>query len=198
MNSKKAYVLLFDGYADWEIGYVLPELRRLCKLEVVSAGFASKPVVSMGGLHVMPHTVISKVDLEDVQIFILPGGYMWERGYPESEVGELLCQLEQKYIPFAAICAATTAVARAGVLLGRKHTSNSLQYLTEKVPGYADSAHYVHSLAVRDRHVITASGLGAVEFAMEIFNELGSMSDDIKIMWFNAVKHGIYPENVGH
>ena len=25
---KKAYVLLFNGYADWEIGYVLAELRR--------------------------------------------------------------------------------------------------------------------------------------------------------------------------
>lgn len=24
----RAYVLIFDGYADWEIGYVLAELRR--------------------------------------------------------------------------------------------------------------------------------------------------------------------------
>ncbi len=66
----KAYVLLFDGYADWELGHVLAELRRHGKVEVVSVGFTDRAVVSMGGLRVIPDTILSHVDPRDVLIFI--------------------------------------------------------------------------------------------------------------------------------
>lgn len=31
--AKKAYTFLFDGYADWELGHVLAELRRYGKVD---------------------------------------------------------------------------------------------------------------------------------------------------------------------
>lgn len=140
---RRAYTLIFDGYADWELGYVLPELRRLGKVEVVTAGFTEKAVISMGGLRVFPETVISQIALNDALVFILPGGHLWEGSYPAAEIEPLLHGLEKARTPIAAICAATTAVARAGLLHGRKHTSNSLKYLSRMVPGYAETAHYV-------------------------------------------------------
>ncbi len=193
---KKAYVLIFDGYADWEIGYILPELRRIGKIDVVTAGFTDKPVLSMGGLRVIPEIILSKVNMEDILVFILPGGHMWEADYPVIETEEFLHRLEKAKIPVAAICAATTVLARAGLLHNRKHTSNSLTYLSKMVPSYTDSAFYVDSLAAGDDHIITASGLGAIEFTMEIFNELNLISSDMKKMWYNAIKHGIYPEGI--
>ncbi|MEQ8167906.1 MAG: DJ-1/PfpI family protein [Candidatus Eremiobacterota bacterium] len=193
---KKAYVLIFDGYADWEVGYILPELRRICKIDVVTAGFTDKTVVSMGGLHVIPDTVLSKVNMEDILVFILPGGHMWEVDYPVTETEEFLHRLEKAKIPVAAICAATTVLARAGLVHNRKHTSNSLKYLSKMVPSYSDSDFYIDSLAAGDDHIITASGLGAIEFTMEIFNELNLISSDMKKMWYNAIKHGIYPEGI--
>jgi putative intracellular protease/amidase len=193
---KKAYTLLFDGYADWELGNVLPELRRLCKIDVVTVGFTNKPVISMGGLRVIPETVISKVKPEDVLIFILPGGHMWEDSYPVNETEELLQSLEKAKIPIAAICAATTVLAKAGLLRNRKHSSNSLQYLSKMVPQYSEGHNYAGRLATRDDHIITASGLGSIEFTMEIFNELNILSPDIKKMWYDAIKYGIYPENI--
>ena len=45
----RAYTLLFNGYADWELGHALAELRRYGKVEVVSVGFSEEVVVSMGG-----------------------------------------------------------------------------------------------------------------------------------------------------
>jgi len=51
----RAYILLFDGYADWELGHVLAELRRYAKVEVVTVGFSDKAVTSMGGLRVIPN-----------------------------------------------------------------------------------------------------------------------------------------------
>jgi hypothetical protein len=107
-----------------------------------------------------------------------------------------LHRLEKAEKAIAAICTATTVVARAGLLGGRKHTSNSLSYLSKMVPEYSDSANYVASLATKDRHIITASGLGAIEFAMEIFKELNIVSPEMMAMWFDAFKHGKYPEEI--
>lgn len=143
----RAYTLLFDGYSDWELGHVLAELRRYGKVEVLSVGFSDKAVVSMGGLRVLPDKDISQVDIGDVLIFILPGGLIWEGSYPNTEIEQLLHRLENTKIPIAAICAATTAVARVGLLKGRKHTSNSLEYLSKMVPEYSDDDYYIDSLA---------------------------------------------------
>jgi putative intracellular protease/amidase len=102
---KKAYVLLFEGYADWELGHVLAELIRLGQREVVSIGFNEKPLASMGGLQVKPHQVLSQIDFEDILIFIIPGGYMWEKEYSEDVINDLLHKLDERNIPITAICA---------------------------------------------------------------------------------------------
>lgn len=195
---KKAHVLLFDEYADWELGNVLSELRRMGKIGVTAVGFSEDPVVSMGGLHVKPDAALSRLNLDDVLIFLLPGGYMWERSYPEAEIHPLLVSLEEREIPVAAICAASTVVARAGITKGKKHTSNSLKYLEKMVPGYSDHDNYVDAPAVRDKHVITASGLWPVDFAMEIMNELDVATPAMRSMWYDAFKYGRYPEDTGH
>jgi putative intracellular protease/amidase len=76
MNSAaKAHVLIFDGYADWEIGNVLAEFHRLAKVDVVSVGFSDQAVVSMGGLRVIPDIALSEINTNDVLIFIMPGNY---------------------------------------------------------------------------------------------------------------------------
>lgn len=194
----KAYTLIFDGYADWEIGNVLAEFRRFGKVEVTTVGFSDETVTSMGGLRVIPDMSIDEIDIQDVLIFIIPGGYMWEGAYPKDAVEALLHRLEDARKPIAAICAATTVVVRSGILKSRKHTSNSLSYLSKMVPEYSGSDNYVDSLATRDRRIITASGLGPIEFAMEIFDELDFMTEEMKSMWYEAFKHGKYPEDLEH
>ncbi len=46
-----------------------------------------------------------------------------------------------------------------------------------------------------DQHIITASGLGSIEFTIEIFNELGLANEEELSIWYGAFKHGKYPEN---
>lgn len=192
----RAYSLLFDGYADWELGHVLAELRRYGNVDVVTVGFSDKAVTSMGGLRVMPDKSLSQIDIQDVLIFIIPGGYMWEGSYPKDEIEQLLHYLEDEQKPIAAICAATTVLARAGLLRARKHTSNSLSYLSKMVTEYSDGANYVESLATRDQHVVTASGLGSIEFTVEIFKELGLGTPEMLTLWYEAFKHGKYPDDI--
>jgi len=192
----RVYTLLFNGYADWELGNVLPELRRFGKLDIVTAGFNDNPVTSMGGLRVSVDFTLSQIEIEDILMFILPGGNMWENEYPFADINTFLIRLEKAGIPIGAICAATTVLARAGILCNRKHTSNSINYISSKVPDYSNHAGYTHALSTRDKHVITASGVGAVEFAMDVFDELQVMTDEMKAVWFNAMRSGQYPDNI--
>ena len=183
MPDRAVYLLLVDGFADWEPAHALAELRRQGHYRVETVGLTPAPVESMGGLRVMPSTVVSAVDPADVAAFILPGGDRWENAPVEPEIAELLNRLAARDVPIAAICAATVAVARSGLLRGRRHTSNGLEYLRAHVPGYSEAANYVDEPAVRDAGLITASGLGDVEFARELFEELNVLSGEDRAAW---------------
>jgi len=188
------HVLVFDGFADWEPAFAMAELRRSGGLDVVTLGFTEAPVRSMGGLPVTPDRPLPGLDPAAVRLLILPGGDMWEGPHPRDEIQSALKALSGAGVPIAAICGATLAVARAGLLEDRAHTSNERAYLERMVPEYKGARRYVDALAVRDRGVITASGLGAVEFAREIFEELQVFSDADRPVWFHLFKHGRLPE----
>jgi putative intracellular protease/amidase len=93
----------------------------------------------------------------------------------------------------AAICAATVAVSRIGLLRGRRHTSNGLEYLKSQVDGYSDAAQYVDVPAVRDRGLITASGLADVEFARELFEELEVLTPADRAQWAQLFRSAKLP-----
>ena len=190
------HVLVFDGFADWEPAHALAELRRWGHHEVVAIGFAPEPVTSMGGLRVLPDRTLADVQGDRVRVLILPGGSMWERedAYPRAEVEALLARVGAAGRPIAAICGATVGLARAALLDDRRHTSNAPSYLAKLVPSYRGAPLYEPTLAVRDRGVITASGLGAVDFAREIFAELELFSAANAALWFDMFKHGGLPQ----
>ena len=162
MPERAVYVLVVEGFADWEPAHAVAELRRHGQYRVESVGLTPAPVRSMGGILVLPSTTVTEVDPADVAVFILPGGDRWEHSTVEPEIAQLVKRLDVQRVPLAAICAATVAIARLGLLRGRRHTSNGLAYLRSHVPGYAEAANYVDMPAVRDRGLITASGVGDV------------------------------------
>jgi putative intracellular protease/amidase len=169
------------------------ELRREGQYRIETVGLSSAPVTSMGGIRVLPSKTVMQVEPTDVAAFILPGGDRWERAPMEPELEHLLTRLDRDGVPIAAICGATVAIARMGLVRGRRHTSNGLEYLRAQVPGYADAASYVDEPAVRDRKLITASGLGDVEFARELFEELAVMSAGDRTMWAQIFRSGKLP-----
>lgn len=176
MPEKAVYLLVVDGFADWEPAHAVAELRRQGQYRVESVGLTRDAVVTMGGLRVLPSATVTEIDPADVAVFILPGGDRWEHSPLEPELEQLLRRLDANGVPLAAICAATLAIARLGLLRGRRHTSNGLEYIRSHVRDYADADSYVDIPAVRDRGLITASGLGDVEFARELFEQLDVLS----------------------
>jgi putative intracellular protease/amidase len=193
MPEKAAYLLVVDGFADWEPAHAVAELRRSGHYRVESIGITSDPVCSMGGVQVLPSKILSEVDPADVAVFILPGGDRWENAPMEPSLEAALARLDAAGVPIAAICAATVAIARIGLLKGRRHTSNGLDYLRSQVPGYSEADNYIDAPAVRDRRLITASGLADVEFAREIFEELGVLSAEDRSKWAEIFRSAKLP-----
>jgi hypothetical protein len=60
-------------------------------------------------------------------------------------------------------------------------------------PAYQDEAFYVDELAVSDRNIITASGLGGIEFGREVIRRLNLFSPEETEEWFAMYKYGVIP-----
>jgi putative intracellular protease/amidase len=188
-------MLVFDGFADWEPAHALAELRRSGNRTVRVVGFDGEPVTSMGGLRVSPDITLRDTRRSHVEILILPGGDFWEATYPETELSPLLVDFIASGVPVAAICGGTLALARAGLLNDRRHTSNMAGYLAEHAPQYSGASLYEDAPAINDGGVITASGLAPVEFAREIFRQLRIFSAADDDLWFDMFRHGRLPES---
>ena len=188
---KKVYVLIFDGLADWEAPLALCEVRNSGKFEVVTVGLTDRPVTTMAGFRLLPDVTLREVSADGAAMRVLPGGEMWEAGTPDG-VDALLHSFRTAGVPVAAICGATFAIARAGLTRGRRHTSNDREYLKAVVPEYQDGELYSAELAVTDGDLITASGVGSVEFARDVTRYLGVYTDEQVGRWFELYKNAVW------
>lgn len=190
---KKIFVFVFDGFSDWEIAYLTPEVKKSEKLGLIYFSRNGKAVLSMGGLHILPNLSLEKINPNEVEMLILPGGTAWEEG-ENSFIDSFVNDLFFKEKTIAAICGATIYLGQKGLLNNLKHTSNDLHYLKGVAPEYLGEKNYVDSLAVTDENLITANGIAPIEFAREIFKKL-KLYDDSRIeKWFQLFKNGIWSE----
>lgn len=188
---KKIYVFLFNGYSDWEIAYLSPEIMKSGAFELVYFSVDGLPVQSMGGMRVLPDSSLARVNVADVHMLILPGGEAWVIG-GNREIDPLVKALFAEKRAIAAICGATVYLAEQGSLNHLKHTSNDLYYLKGIAPSYSGERNYVNSLAVTDGHIITASGIAPIEFAREVFAALELYAEPDIEKWFQLFKNGAW------
>ncbi|MBI3556162.1 MAG: DJ-1/PfpI family protein, partial [Deltaproteobacteria bacterium] len=189
------YVFLHDSYADWELGYILPELVQH-ERKPVTFGLRKTPVGSLGGLTVTPTLSLDEIDVASVQALILPGGLSW-KDFESTALDELVRQLNARRVPVAGICAATGYLARLGLLDSVAHTSNSVAFLKERAPGYSGAARYQNKMSVSDGGIITAGGLGAVDFTYDLLRALNIGDTVYQETWYRAFKHGEEPRDSG-
>jgi putative intracellular protease/amidase len=179
---------VFDGLADWEAGLAIAELNQSVAYTVRTMGFSKSPVTTMGGVRIEPELALQDMP-PDPAMLILPGGRLWEWDIDTELLANIL-ELHHKMVPIAAICGATLLLAKARLLDHIAHTSNGLPWLKSKVPTYEGESTYVPMLAVRDSNIITASGLGSVEFAREILSALAVFDEAELNSWYAAFKLG--------
>jgi putative intracellular protease/amidase len=190
--KRKAYHLVFDGHADWETPHAMCAITESGRFDVVTVGFSRAPVTTMGGMRIAPDITTKDLKPEDAAIFLLPGGNQWEHG-GNDELEALVRRVHDAGVPVAAICGATLSVIRAGLTENRRHTSNGKWYVKAMIPEYRDEPSYVEALAVTDGHLITASGLGSIEFGREVIRLLGIYNEALTREWFEMHKNGVIP-----
>ena len=127
MSSRNVHLFVFDSMADWEAAFAIaginsPQFQREPgRYRVVTAGLTREPITTMGGMRILPDTTLSEIDLEHSAMLILPGGDRWE-SCGNADAIEMARVFFVEGIPVAAICAATLALARAGMLDDFHHT----------------------------------------------------------------------------
>jgi putative intracellular protease/amidase len=190
--QKAVHLFVFDTLADWEYAFAAVGIHNSAfqkqpgQFRIETVALNKTPVKTMGGVTIVPDTTLDAIRPTDSAMLILPGGMAWEKGENLDAVEKAKEWLDAG-VPVAAICGATAALARAGVLDVRRHTSNSLGYL--KATGYRGESLYAEELAVTDQNVITAGGMSPLEFAYQIFKRLDVFSPEKLDAWYALFKN---------
>jgi putative intracellular protease/amidase len=178
MSQPTAHLAVYETLADWEIGYLLVELRTGrftgTPWTIVTVAESDESITTMGGLRIVPDMRLEDLDPASSNLLILPGAAFWDAGG-----GQLFANIAFRFlsagVPVAAICGATAGLARAGLLDNRHHTSAAAEYLM--ATGYAGANYYVTERAVVDGDLITAGPQSPVQFARATLKRLGLASE---------------------
>jgi putative intracellular protease/amidase len=190
MSNRTAHIAISDGLSDWETGHLLAELRTGrftgVPFDVVTVAESSAPITTMGGLRIVPDTLLDDLDPARSDLLILPGGEVWD-----GDGGAAFTAAAERFlragVPVAAICGATAGLATAGLLDTRAHTSAAPEYLA--MTGYGGGDRYVDARAVVDGDLITAGPQSPVQFARAVLERLG-LADERTRAAYEALFHG--------
>ena len=188
--KKSVYLYVFDTMADWEIAYITVEInsgrffkKESTSLKLVTVGNDKSEVTTMGGLKFKPDVEIAEINLKDAVALILPGGDTWLDSVHDAILATAENCLKENII-VAAICGATIGLAGKGLLNGRPHTSNDLEFLKAVCSGYSGEAFYQNQPVVTDGNLITASGIAPLEFSAQVFSRLEVFTPEIVDAWY--------------
>jgi len=178
---------VFDTLADWEHGFAVSGINNTQfhrvpnRWQVRTVGMRRDPVVTAGGVRIIPDLTLDELSPASSQMLILPGGDAWDEG-GNTEVVEVAREFLANGVPVAAICGATAGLARAGLLDDRRHTSNAREYIA--ATGYRGGELYQEDPAVTDGDVITAASMAPLEFAYHIYRRLDLYAPDVLEAWY--------------
>jgi len=175
---KIAYLYVCDTMADWEPSYVISELHsgryfknRTLRYEVKTVSLTQDPIITMGGVKILPDLTVHQLVAPEAGVLILPGGNTWLEPL-HTPIFNSVREFLHAHIPVAAICGATIGLAAHNFLNNRPHTSNDREYLKAICPAYGGESFYLQQPAVIDGDLITASGVAPLDFAYAILNKL--------------------------
>ena len=194
MKQKVLFILL-NEYTDWEGAFLSTALHvgvipgGEIKYEVHTVAPTSDTVCSIGGFRTLPDYSFENMP-KDYAALVLIGGNRWDS--PEAELVVPLVQeaLDKSKI-VGAICNGASFLCSDGFLNNIKHTGNGLDQLKKwGGPRYTNAENYVEAQAVSDKNIVTANGVGYLEFTCEILLLLKANSPEQIDAWYDFYKNG--------
>ena len=178
----KVLVPLANGFEEIEAVSIIDVLRRAEVEVVVAALDSNKLVTGANGIRIEADTSIPNVDVESLDMVVLPGGWGGTHALADDEnVQTILKQMDEKGKNIGAICAAPFALNKAGVLKEKYTCYPSVENDIAK-EGYMGDA----SMVVEDQNVMTSRGPGtALCFGLSIVKKLKGEET------YNMLKEGL-------
>jgi len=160
----KIMVPLAEDFEEIEALTVVDVLRR-AGIEVNTVGVVGSVISGLHGIRITTDKRLSEVNADDYDGIVLPGGPSYSILARTSQIINILKKLNSQGKLIAAICAAPSVLAKAGVLEGRRATI---------YPGMEKELPYPRDdRVVVDGNIITSQGPGtAMEFALKIVETL--------------------------
>ncbi|MCG3088908.1 type 1 glutamine amidotransferase family protein [Sporosarcina cyprini] len=194
METKSAFLYVFDSMSDWEYGYLIAELnsgrffkKGMDPMKVRTIGLSKETIKTMGGLVIKPDFTLDECTFRSQDLIILPGGNTWGEAIHLPMLDKATEAAEQGAL-LAAICGATIGLADIGYFDTRRHTSNDLAYLTMVSPQYKGEMYFENESVVSSENLITASGIAPLEFAREVLLSLDVFQTDTLTAWYDLNK----------
>lgn len=190
------YVYVLDTLADWELGHVTAELhsgrffkKDAPRVTLKTVSDSKEPIRTMGGMTLTPDCLMEDMAVCQENVLLLPGSNTWS----DPRHGAIIEKAKAFLAAGAtvgAICGATVALACAGVLDQRPHTSNGPGFLDMAAPGYRGQGFYIDQPSVADNNLITASCTGGLLWAKQIIQRLGVFQADTLEAWYTYFSTG--------
>lgn len=164
---KTALILFANGSEELEAVTVINILRR-GGVEVTLAGLHEGPHHGSRGTVLVPDTTLNEALKQGYDMVVLPGGQPGTNHLKaDARVLTLVRQMSEAGKQVAAICAAPSVLAEAGLLDGKRATS---------FPTCLDAYPKVHlqsAAVVEDGNIVTSRGPGtAMDFALVLLERL--------------------------
>ena len=86
MKQQTVHLFVFDTLADWEPGLAIAGLNNPAyqaqpgRYRVATVGVSRAPVVTVGGVTILPDLALDELTPEHSAMLILPGGGGWDQG----------------------------------------------------------------------------------------------------------------------
>ncbi len=177
--AQRVLVLLAEGFEEIEAITVVDVLRR-AGADVVLASLVPGSVRGAHGIEVRADTELAKIDSASIDMLVLPGGQPGTRNLAaDPRVLELVRAHHARGRTVAAICAAPSVLAQAGVLDGVTVTAHP-SVRTKLGPAKIETEKSV----VRSGSIVTSQGAGtALEFALELAAECSgkALADELAL-----------------
>ena len=162
----KVLVPLIDGFEEIEAITSIDLLRR-AGIEVLTAGIGKMVATGSHAITIQTDGIFETVKDQPFDLILLPGGPGTNQLREIDSLQQVLKAHYSSGKPLAAICAAPTILAKAGLLDGKRATC----YPTAK--GKMAGAIVSQENVVVDANIITSRGAGtSVAFALEVVKKL--------------------------
>lgn len=192
MKKKILYVFI-NNWADFEYSHLASSIHFFKdKYQNAIVGIDKNPVISSGGLKVIPDYSIENAKNINFEVLVLIGSSEWKNIH-SKELDDFVKETAQKGNLIAGICNAASYLGTIGLLNNVKHTANDLEDLKKWAgQAYTNEQGFQKMQCVHDKNIITANGTAFLEFARDVMLSLDDIPKEGTLQWYNFNKNGLY------